>query len=180
MNMYHALARRLRCFRRSEDATATLEFAIVFPFFISLFLSTVELGMITFQHSMLERGLDMAVRDVRLGTGTAPQHDEIKQRICTYAGVLQDCQNALRLEMIPVDLRNSVSIDPTPDCVDSSKDVTPVRHFVNGQENELMILRACYKFSPVFPTAGLGKQLEKDGAGQVAMIAMSAFVQEPD
>ena len=51
--------------------------------------------------------------------------------------------------------------------------------YKNGQENELMILRACAKISPVFPTTGLGKNVTKDGSGQFALVSISAFVQEP-
>ena len=94
--------------------------------------------------------------------------------------MIPNCENALRLEMVRIDLRDTVSMPGTADCSDSSEEVQPVRSFVNGQENELMILRACAKFDPIFPTTGLGKQLKKDGAGQFALIAMSAFVQEPE
>ncbi|MDQ2089456.1 pilus assembly protein [Marimonas arenosa] len=174
------LARHLRRFRRRDEGTATIEFAILFPAFVMILLSSVEQGMITMQHSMLERGLDVAVRNVRLGTGDAPQHDEIKAQICEYAGVLKNCDTTLRLEMVQVDLRNQVAFDRSADCVDTSEAVQPVRNFVNGRENDLMLLRACVKIDPIFPTTGLGKQLAKDGAGQVALVAMSAFVQEPE
>lgn len=174
------MGRMVRKFRRAEEGTATVEFAIVFPFFIMLFMSSVELGMITLRHAMLERGLDLAVREIRLGTGNAPQHDEIVESICDYAGLIPGCTSTLRLEMIQIDLRDSVSMPHQADCIDTSEDVQPVRSFINGQENELMILRACVKFDPIFPTSGLGKQLAKDGAGQAALIATSAFVQEPE
>jgi hypothetical protein len=171
-----ALAR----FGRAETGTATLEFAILFPFFITIFLSAVELGMITVRHAMLERGLDLAVRDVRLGTGAIPQHDDLVVEICDFAGLIPNCAATLRLEMLQVNLRNpAVSIPDNVDCVDQSEEVSPVRNFVNGQENELMIIRACVKFDPIFPTSGLGKQLNVDGAGQAALVASAAFVQEP-
>jgi len=171
---------RLKRLWRNDEGTATVEFAIVFPFFISLFLSSVELGMITLRHTMLERGLDLAVRDIRLGTGNAPQHDDIKDDICDYAALIPDCKTSLRLEMVQVDLRQAVNLEEEVDCVDSSKPVEPVRSFVNGRENEMMILRACVKYDPIFPTSGMGKQLDVDGAGQAALVAMSAFVQEPE
>ena len=171
---------RLRELWRDERGTATVEFAIVFPFFITLFMSSVELGMITLRHTMLERGLDLAVRDIRLSTGDAPQHDDIKTQICDYAGLIPSCAATLRLEMVQVDLRTDVILANDVDCVDTSKDVEPVRSFVNGRENDMMILRACVKFDPIFPTTGLGKQLQVDGAGQAALVAVSAFVQEPE
>ncbi|WP_306005293.1 TadE/TadG family type IV pilus assembly protein [Aquicoccus porphyridii] len=174
------VTQRARRWLRREDGSATIEFAILFPVFIMIFLSSVELGMITLRHAMLERGMDMAVRNIRLGTGTAPQHDEIKAEICEFAGVIPGCATTLRLEMVPVNLRTAVSVPTDVDCVDTSEEVQPVRAFVNGQENELMILRACVKFDPIFPTTGLGRQLRTDSAGQAALVVSSAFVQEPD
>ncbi|PCH74407.1 MAG: pilus assembly protein TadE [Rhodobacteraceae bacterium] len=166
-------------FSRSENGSATIEFAITFPAMLFLMLSGVELGMITLQHSMLERALDMTVREIRLGTGTAPQHDQIKAMICARAGFIANCDTSLRLEMIQVDPRAWVDIPMDADCTDQSVEVTPVRSFVNGLENELMFLRACAKFTPVFPTSGLGKNINKDAAGQYSLVSTSAFVQEP-
>ncbi|MFK7751454.1 MAG: TadE/TadG family type IV pilus assembly protein [Sedimentitalea sp.] len=177
--MINPLALLPKRFRKSEDGHATVEFAITFPSMLFLLLSGVELGMVTLHHSMLERAMDMTVRDIRLGTGTAPQHDEIKDLICERAGFIDACGENLRLEMIQVDPRDWSDINPNADCTDQSEDVAPVRSFVNGQDNELMVLRACAKIDPVFPTTGLGQNFVKDGAGQYSLISISAFVQEP-
>ena len=164
---------------RSEEGSATVEFAITFPAVLLLMLAGIELGVVTLQNSMLERAVDITVRDIRLGTGTAPQHSEIKDLICDRAGFIENCGDNLRLEMIQIDPRNWVGIPADADCTDQSEEVSPVRSFVNGLDNELMILRACAKFDPVFPTTGLGKAMIKDGAGQYALVSTSAFVQEP-
>lgn len=177
--MIRALSKRARRFRKDEDGQSTIEFAITFPAMLFLLLSGVELGMMTLQHSMLERALDITVRDIRLGTGSAPQHDEIKTLICDRSGFIENCNDNMRLEMILVDPRAWSSISQNADCTDQSEDVAPVRSFVNGQENELMVLRACAKIDPVFPTTGLGANFVKDGGGQYSLISMSAFVQEP-
>lgn len=166
-------------FHRSEDGTATIEFALTFPAIMLVFMSSVELGLATFNHSMLERAVDITVRDIRLGTGEAQQHDELKATICERAAFITDCDKNLKLEMIQVDPRAWVGIESDADCTDLSQEVAPVRNFVNGKENELMILRACAKIDPLFPTTGIGKKIEKDGAGQYALISTSAFVQEP-
>lgn len=164
---------------KDEGGTATVEFVIVFPFFLGLLLSSFELSMITMRETMLERALDLTVREIRLETGTAPQHDEIKARVCERAPVIPDCIRNLRLEMIQIDPRNWTMPTAEFDCTDQSQEVQPVRNFVNGMDNDLMLLRACAKFEPVFPGAGLGKTLSKDAAGMAALIATSAFVQEP-
>ncbi len=181
--MIRALLHPLRAmtgrFWRSEDGVATVEFAITFPIFMFVLASGVEMGVATLQHSMLERAVDMTVRDIRLGTGTAPQHDEIKALICDRAGFIEDCSTNLRLEMLQVDPRNWTEIPTEADCTDQSEEVVPVRSFVNGLENELMIIRACAKISPIFPTSGVGAAVVKDEAGQYALVSTSAFVQEP-
>jgi hypothetical protein len=81
--------------------------------------------------------------------------------------------------MVPVDPRNFVGLPDALDCVDTSQPVQPVRGFTLGEQHELMIMRVCYKFNPVFPSTGLGETFVKDGSGRVAMTSMSAFVQEP-
>jgi len=81
--------------------------------------------------------------------------------------------------MIPTDPRNFAALDPTPDCTDASEPSKPVRTFIPGGQNQLMLLRACLKYSPMFPEAMLGDALVKDSAGDVALTTISAFVQEP-
>lgn len=169
----------IRRFRRDEDGNATVEFAILFPFFVILFCSAVELGMITFRHSMLERGLDLAVRDVRLTTGVDYQHDDIRDLTCGYAGFLPSCSTKLQLEMAPLDMRNYTRPDGTARCGDIALTANPANEFRNGRQNEMMILRACYTFKPTFPLTGLGRHLSTDDTGHAAMVATSAFVQEP-
>lgn len=169
----------IRRFRGEEDGNATVEFAILFPFFVFMFCAAVELGMITFRHSMLERGLDLAVRDVRLTTGANFQHDDIKEMTCSYSGFLPKCESNLRLEMIPMNMRNWTQPDGTANCIDHSLSANPIRQWQNGQQNQMMLLRACLVFEPVFPLTGLGRHLSTDDAGNAAMVATSAFVQEP-
>ena len=55
--------RLLRRFLRAEDGSGTLEFAVLAPVFLGLFLSTFELGMLLARQMMLDRGIDLAVRD---------------------------------------------------------------------------------------------------------------------
>ena len=170
----------LRRFRKSEDGHAVVEFAITFPAMLMLLLSGVEMGMVSLQHAMLERAMDMTVRDIRLGTGTVPQHDEIKDLLCERAGFIDNCRENMLLQMVQVDPRDWVPLSESANCTDKSEEVAPKIDFKNdAKENDLMILRACAKIDPVFPTAGLGKNMVKDGAGQYALIAVSAFVQEP-
>lgn len=177
--MIKGLRTHIECFARDERGTASVEFIIVMPIYITVITLGVELGLLTLRHTLLERGLDMAVREVRLGTGTAPQHDDIKDLICENSLMLLDCQTKLRLEMRSADIRAFNALDTTADCTDSSEPSKPVKEFTPGQENELMLLRACLRYDPLFPGALLGSALETDSSGEAAVIVTSAFVQEP-
>lgn len=177
--MIRRTAQSLRRFRACEDGNATVEFAIVIPAFIMILMSTVELGLINLRHSQLERALDQTVRDIRLNTGANKSHAQVRDEICDLSGFIENCATSLRLEMVQVDPFNWSPVDPDPDCVNSIEDPKPVRTFEHGKSNELMLVRACMKFNPVFPTWGLGESLYKDGDGRISLIATSAFVQEP-
>lgn len=177
--MIRRIASRLRLFSRDTSASVVVDFAIMFPLFITMFLSGIEMGMMTVRQTMLERALDEAVRDLRIGDGTAPQHDAIREKICDYALVLPDCQNALKLELRSADLRAFASLGGEPDCVNRAEAVNPIRFFESGQRNSMMIMRACFKFSPIFPNIGMGAVGAKDTNGDLMFYATTAFVNEP-
>jgi len=178
MSKHHPF-RILRRFRKDEDGSQVIDFAIMLPLFIMAMMSSVELGFVSIKHMMLERALALTVREIRLGTGSAPQHNDIKDKICARAPMLDNCENNLRLEMVKLNLRTWANPPATVDCIDHSEDVKPVREFTSGNVNDLMLLRACALFKPILPGSGLGKALDKDGAGYAALVAQSACVQEP-
>lgn len=179
--MMARLIKPLQRFRRDEGGSGILiEFVIFVPLVFSCFLMAVEMGVYSMRHMFLDRGLDITVRHIRLNTNTNMTHSDLKDMICEWSGFLDDCDTTLRLEMQPVDPRNFATFDPNPDCVDLSEDVAPVRGFQLGTEHELMILRACVKFKPVYPTTGLGYAAAKDGSGRMRMVSTAAFVQEPN
>ena len=156
-----------RRFRGDENGSVMLiEFAILSPLLFGCLIMSVEMSFFAIRHMLLDRGLDMTVRFVRLNTNTPMSHQTIKDKICETAGFLQDCEETLRLEMIRVDPRDFAAFDQSPDCVDTSIDPRPVRGW--------------NQFEPFFPTTGLGYALEKDGAGRASMVSSAAFVQEPN
>ncbi len=178
--MITRITNRLKSFRKQEDGSAILmEFMILTPVLFGAFFMAMEMGMYSIRQMQLDRGLEMSTREVRLNTARTFTHDEIKESICFHARTLPNCSELLRLEMKPVDPRNFAGLPDTLDCVDTSLEVNPVRGFTLGQQHELMIMRVCYKFDPIFRTTGLGQAFVKDGSGRVAMTATSAFVQEP-
>lgn len=188
LRMKLALARAMGPFakvRRSEDGSATVEFAILFPAFMMVFLASFESGLLMTRQVMLDRGLDLSVRAVRLGTTTPGPVgvDELKTMICNGAGIIPDCLQNVKVEMRPLDpfagITNATSIPRQADCVDRDDPVIPERNFQNGTSNEMMILRVCALFDPFFPTATLGQRIATENGNAYALIATSAFVMEP-
>lgn len=157
-----------------------IEFVIMCPLIFSCFMMSMEMSMYAVRQLFLERSLDITVRYIRLNTNANLTHNLVKNMICDTSGsFLPDCKSVLRLEMKRLNPRSFAAYGQAADCVDVSEPVEPVRGFELGKEHQLMILRACYKFKPLFPSTGLGYAYEKDGSGRVSMVALNAFVQEP-
>ncbi len=178
--MMKRLTKPLRKFLRNEDGAATIEFVILFLPMFSTLIWAAELGMIHLNHAMLERAVDTTVRDLRLGTGTVPQHNDMRDLICERALFIEDCDQNVRLEMIRIDPFNWQNPPVGVDCIDATEPVQPVRSFVNGASNDLMFLRVCAKYNPVLPHIGFSQRLDLDGAQMYPLVATSAFVQEPE
>ena len=129
---------------------------------------------------MLERGVDIAVRDLRLGTG-ATTFDAFKQNVCDNALIVQDCFDRIQLELQPVQT-DTWALPPTgPRCVDVQSDIEPVDQtvFLGGGNNDLMLIRVCALFDPFFGASALAMRMPTDGNGNYALVVSSAFVNEP-
>jgi Flp pilus assembly pilin Flp len=172
------LTKFIRAFKRDETGNAVVEFALLVPIFIFFMMAAVEVGLMSIRNTMLERGLDQTVRWIRLNTGAAPTHDQLKEMICTYE-VVPDCMDNLQLEMVRRDIRNWQDLPTEYACTDRSLEVQPMANMSFGMDNELMILRACAKYEPIFPTSWFTNELTLDEAGDARLMAMTAFVQEP-
>lgn len=172
----------LKSFRDDESANATIEFVILIPVVLWIVFSVLEAGWLMTQQTMLNRGVNMAVRDLRVGDpnplAPAPTHASIKADICEYAGILRNCSSALHLEL--VEFSNPIS-SASATCVDRATAIEPLVNWVLGSRvtPEIMVLRACFVVDPLIPGAGIGALLPKDPTGGYHMVTFSSFVNEP-
>ena len=178
------LGRFLRMFRRSEDGGPTVEFVLVFTPFMLLTVSAFELGLLMTRHVMLERGLTMAVREVRINTSTQITEDQFKTMICNAAGIIPNCTTQLRLEMVVVSMMDqnamgNSTIPRTASCVNQNKPFLPARNYQNGLSGQMMIVRACARLVPMLPDTALGYFLSRMDSGYYRIVSTSAFVMEP-
>lgn len=174
-----SLARGLGRLRRRQNGNATIEFVILFPVFMTLFVSSFELGILMTRQVMLERAVDLTVRDLRLGKWPTITADILKTSICEDAEIIPDCDNVLMLEMLPVQKPAWNLPNPAATCVDRSAAVQPVVTFQDGPENEMMMIRACVMIDPFFPGTGLALKMQENVGDGFALVSTSAFVYEP-
>lgn len=164
---------------RREDGTATVEFVIVFPLFIGILASSIEAGIFMARQVMLERALDLSVRELRLGVMEDPTHATLRDRICAQTTVIPECEGSLLLELRAVNTQTWSGLDDPVTCIDRADDVAPPVTFNPGSDNEMMVVRACVIADPLFPFTGLGMALPKDSTGGYRISSVSAFVNEP-
>jgi len=172
-----------RAFRQSENGNATIEFAIMFPIFLSVFLSSFEFGIMMVRQMTLERAVDRTVRELRLGQLLNPTQDTIRDRICARASLLAECDESnLLIEMVPVNTAAFTPLATTAKCRNRNLAVPitpPTDMTTSGAENQLVVIRVCAVVTPIFPTTRLGMQLYRSELGGYALASSSAFVNEP-
>ena len=178
MNWLRHIFRR---FRRADEGTSTVEFVIIAPVLFGLVFSVFESGWLLTKSMMLERGLDLAVRDLRLGSIPNVDRVDIRDRVCENSMFFRDCATSMTIELTPI---NSPADFPNTQatCIDRAEELEPVVAFNPGAHVRLqiMFIRACVVTDPIFPGVGLGLGLTKDNTGGYRMITYSAFVNEPD
>ncbi len=177
--MTRKFRKQLRAFGREEEGLAAVEFAMSFPFIFLLFIFAVELGLIMTKSVMLEHSLDMAMRDLRLGRMENPSSETLKDDICDRLAIIDNCRSNIMIELLPIDTNSWAMPNQPITCVDREEEIQPVVAFTLGQQNEIMLVRACVLVEPMFQATGIGALLPKDAQGGFGMAAYSAFVNEP-
>ncbi len=179
MKVLFRLCSSLRRSSRNEEGGATVEFAIIFPVLITAVLAVFESGWLMTRYMMLDRGVDMAVRDLRLGEANTATHAAMKTSICDYTVVLKDCDTTLVLQVEEYDADKAYP-DDQANCYDRITDATKtVISYDPGDRGKIMFIRACVIVDPFFPGMGIGLRMPKDESGGHQMVSFSAFMNEP-
>ena len=176
--MTKRLVSRLRRLRSDSSGSSSIEFVLLFPAAMMIFLSTFEIGMYLTRQVFLDRGLDMAVRDIRLTTELPFAYDDLRTLICDNTVLIDGCEEAIKIEMFRFDPRVGFSVPETMDCVDRAEEIQPVRSYEVGQENEMMYIRLCALFEPYFPSSIFAADLVGPH-GEFAMMSHAVYVTEP-
>ena len=81
----------MKRFLKDQSGASVIEFTMLFPLFIVMIFGTFEAGWLMTKHMWVERGLDVAMRDVRLGNVEETSYEDIRDRICEYIGGVNNC-----------------------------------------------------------------------------------------
>lgn len=155
----------------------SVEFVIVFPAVFMFFLLGAELGLLQLRQSMMEHGLEIAVRQLRLGDESVQTADGLKSAICDNTVLLPHCKDNISVDMVKIDERRWDFAEDQVQCVDNTSRINPVLR--PGAENEIMLLRFCVIFRPIFPWLGIGREVANRPDGTYPLFASTAFVNEP-
>ena len=174
----------LREFRDDTRGTATIEFVILFPVVMSIFFIGIETGIYMLRSAMLERGVDLSLREVRLNSGTPIDYDDLKQTICDETGIVANCVDNLQIELRPIPTTAGTieaTVGSIPRCIDidSTDPAISETNYDTASGNSLMFMRACLLARPFFPSAFIGTGLSIDSQGNYAIVVSTAFVNQP-
>ena len=67
---------------KNEDGSSTVEFVLIFPILFGIFMSGWETSTYIMRYTLLDRALDITMRDLRLGRMPGADHDDLKDAIC--------------------------------------------------------------------------------------------------
>lgn len=176
----NGLVKRIAKIWRQEDGVASIEFVFALPILMAIFMASFESGLMMTRSIMLEQSLDMVMRELRLGHIPNADAAVLKTEICKRTVMFSDCNSALMIELQKVSTTAWDMPTKAPACVNRSLTVQPVTTLILGQQNDLMLVRACIVVDALFPTTGLGLDLTRTtNGGGYEIVAVSAFSNEP-
>lgn len=173
------LWRCLAALRRREEGTASMEFVLVVPVILLIFMSSFESGLLMIRQILLEQSVDITMRELRLGHYTQITNQLLKTEICSRTLIFPDCTSNISVQLDRINTTTwSVPTDRTT-CVNSDTEAQPVTAMDPGAQNDLMLVRVCASLPAMFPGMGLALALPLDALGNYALVTRSAFVVEP-
>ena len=177
--MIRHLKQLARRFRR-EDGTASVEFVMAVPVLMTIFMASFESGLLMTRTVMLEQAVDITMRELRLGHYVNPDAQLLKEEICKRTVIFNECDANIRIELIEVDKNTWALPTASTACINRDEEFQVPDTFMNQTEHDMMLMRVCVRQDLMFPTSGLGLKLATDSEGGFGLIAMAAFVIEPD
>ncbi|WP_417588188.1 TadE/TadG family type IV pilus assembly protein [Pararhodobacter oceanensis] len=167
-------------FWRNDDGSATIEFVIAVPLVLTFLFSAVDFGAVMLRQVFLDRSVDIAVRQVRLGNVSVAGYEDFRQSICDGTLMIANCVNSITIEMRPIDTTTFAGLDSPAQCINRAEDIEPVLAFNPGSGGqELMLIRVCALADPFISLTGMVLGMSTDDSGAYHIVSHAAFANEP-
>ena len=167
--------------RHRQDGSATIEFVFMVPLLLTVFIMAIEAGVLQMRQVMLDRALDITIRDLRLGRlGPSPTQETVRERLCENAFLIPNCMANLSLELTPINLQTWTVPETAVQCVDREESIAPVNAFTEAGQLRPTLVRGCLIVDLIFPTSAFGLNLATDAQGGFEMVALSFYINEPE
>ncbi|CTQ33881.1 TadE/TadG family type IV pilus assembly protein [Jannaschia rubra] len=169
---------------QGQRGGATVEFVLLLPAFLMVFISSFDASIMLTRQVMLERAVDVVVRDVRLDSANTQTQGQIRRKICSRAQILPDCNENLLIELTEISQTTYSTPAVDAPCVNQLTSIVPTTSFTANRTGKMILLRACYSVQPVLPLTilaanrTLGSHLVNDEDGTFRMVTSTAFVVE--
>ncbi len=185
LRLSHLAALRTWCHSAivRENGNSTIEFTILMPLVMAIFLASFESSVTMMRKTMLDHALEATVRELRLGQIANPTLADLRTRICNRMAMVDNCTANLTVELNRRDTSLSTGItlpSLTAGCIDRATDaIEPVLEFEPGAANDLVLVRVCLTQDIIFASTEVALS-ESDPDSQVYhLISTSAYVNEP-
>lgn len=165
---------------RDESGTTTVEFVIALPLVLAFLFSAIDFGAVMLRQVFLDRAVDIAVRQVRLGNVTGANQQGFRQMICRNTFMIGNCEDSLAIELRPIDTTTWAGLNQPAQCRNRAQDLNPVLTFnpAAGQQ-QLMLIRVCAVADPFITMTGLVLGMPRDASGGYFIVSNAAFANEP-
>jgi Flp pilus assembly protein TadG len=173
----HSLRSRLiGRFKKSEQGTAVLEFAIVAPLFIALAIGALQLFVIITAQAQLQTSAETAGRQILVGAVqlSGQTQDQFKSAVCASIPALLKCSGLMVDVQVASSFASANTSAPTI-TYDNKGNVTNTWSFQPGAPGDIVVLRLLYQW-PVVPLPYL--TLANQSNGTVLLMATSVFKNE--
>jgi hypothetical protein len=165
---------------------------VIIPFLLSLFFASVDVGVSMLRQVMLDRAVDLAVREIRLGNPDFESSDDIKNAICTgiedvssgMRPVMQEdeCLAGITVELRIINDESFAGLDEPVGCVDREENISPAVAFTPrsaAAPQELMLIRTCVVSDPFIRLTGVLTAMPINANGDYVAVSRGVFVNEP-
>jgi len=163
--------------RDGTKASAAIEFAFVAPVFFLFLMAIIEVGVMFFANSVLQKATDDAARLVRTGQVQAANmtQSQFKAFICGEVSViLKDCNN------LQVDMESYSSFGGATYTSAYGADGnlnTNLNGYQTGSSGSTVLLRVFYQWKMLTPL--ISPLLKNEPNGDHLLTATAAFQNEP-